>query len=1015
MELDKPDDLTDPNTGEIIVEEDAATTVTHVTLPTPIEVETIPTRRKTAGKVGRPITSPRTLAATFPEIPIILAKLEAGECFTRTRTSHASSEVWSLFDEIAYTENSEFTGIVRCKMCHFMTRYHGQITGTSHMRRHPCFANSHSSDSGILAGLRGSGGGVDGDVGGGLGKNDSSFTILPDGTKLKTYSKKYFKPGISQSPLSSSSSSSPSPSASSLPLVKRGINNFTTTTIGSGGDDCSFISWSLVYEKFTEVKDALTSESVGYLSCKECKALIKRDIRNITGHTCKSKDIARKNSSNIETSLLLFRQKPKSRATPVWEIFEEIIDPTTNIVLGYVRCKQCKNIIRATDPKSVPAVLRKHIPNCPADPANDQSGIILPNDNEAEIDSAIVQIVSYNTNSLTSGSIKQNASSSQSSNQQSPTRTITSSPRSPMGPPSSSSILNKSIAPSSTSSSSTPSSSKIVNAKTDFREKVIQFCYSELVGLEAVTSESFKRLAQSLVSLGSQYGRSTLVLPDVNQLQLHMNQHFLQVKETIRIQLDHEIARNMGGSLVCDTQGTLCILSAYYINRDWQLVESILSATVSNEDINSFITTALNDYGLNEEERLAKFTFVSRGGLFDGVNICLPSIAHTIDQLIETTIFNDEMISELVENCRIICAELKAEIKLDPITINVTWIYKWELMNTVLLNRDNFEMQNSTLDIDLIKNIVDLLIIFKEASVELRQCNKYPTLNHVLLWYHKLLKVLNATSLFNVSTNHVTINVTQLSSPSPSSSTISTVTTTTTTTAAASSPTPSTTTTKIPPTNTTNTSPTSPSSSSSLVVTALIPAIGIATTTSTTNDPIEETPFLGSIKNFLKLGLEQHFSLHHLHKIATFLWPNFRYLKMLTTEEREEVHSQVRSYIDTRLSTDEGIAASAKKARSDFSDWEDNAVDSVDEVEKYITAMLTSCNETNLLQWWKEHQNDFPKLSHLAKWVLSIPASVTSLEKFKLHPTQRVNDELLFLYCNSYVQKEINTLSRFRR
>lgn len=63
MELDKPDDLTDPNTGEIIVEEDAATTVTHVTLPTPIEVETIPTRRKTAGKVGRPITSPRTLAA----------------------------------------------------------------------------------------------------------------------------------------------------------------------------------------------------------------------------------------------------------------------------------------------------------------------------------------------------------------------------------------------------------------------------------------------------------------------------------------------------------------------------------------------------------------------------------------------------------------------------------------------------------------------------------------------------------------------------------------------------------------------------------------------------------------------------------------------------------------------------------------------------------------------------------------------------------------------------------------
>ncbi|XP_015783772.1 uncharacterized protein LOC107361445 isoform X2 [Tetranychus urticae] len=914
MEMDKVDDITDPNTGEVIVEEDAA----QVTIPEAI-VEAIPTRKKTGGKVGRPITSPRTMAATFPEIPVILAKLNSGECFTRMRTSHASSEVWSLFEEIAYVETQEFTGIVRCKMCHFMTRYHGQITGTSHMRRHPCFANSHSSDL----------------AGGGSGNNDSSYAFLPNGTKLKTYSKKCLS-GVSQSSPSSSSSSPTTPS------IKRGPNSFTV----GAGDDLSFISWPLVYEKFNEVKDALTSESIGYLSCKECKALIKRDVRSITGHSCKSKDIARKNASPIDTSSLLFRMKPKSRATPIWDIFEEIIDPTSSTVLGYVRCKQCKNIIRATDPKSIPAVLRKHIPNCPAENSNTQSSMILSNESESEIDSAVVQIVSYNPST---NSIKV---SSPSSNQQSPTRSVITTSKLSMGPPTTP-IISKNMIPQGVSP-------KIVNAKSDFREKVIQFCYSELVGLEAVASESFKRLAQSLVSLGSQYGqyKSTLILPDVGQLQLHMNQHYSQVKETIRIQLDNEISQNMGGALVCDTQGALCILSAYYINKDWQLVESILSATVSNEDINLFITSALNDYGLNEEERLAKFTFVSRGGLFDGVNICLPSIAHTIDQLIETTIFNDEMISDIVESCRIICSELKAEIKLDPLTANVAWIYKWELMNTVLINKDNFEMQDSKqLDFDLIKNIVDLLIIFKEASIELRQCNKYPTLNHVLLWYHKLLKVLNATSIVSASV------------PSTSASTL-------------------------------NSSLTSTSSTSPLIPTDNSSPSAAFTPTST-NDISDETPFLGSIKNFLKLGLEQHFNLHNLHKIATFLWPNFRYLKMLSVEERDEVHTQVRSYIETRLPHEEGFVSVVKRARSDFSDWEDNAVDGVDEIEKYVTAMLTSCSESNLLQWWKEHQNDFPKLSRLAKWILSIPASVTSLEKFKLHPTQQVNDELLFLYCNS--------------
>lgn len=82
----------------------------------------------------------------FPEITEIIEKLESGECYTRSRSINSSSEVWSIFEEVAYSNSQEFTGIVKCKMCHFMTRYHGQITGTSHMRRHTCFTAMTSSN-----------------------------------------------------------------------------------------------------------------------------------------------------------------------------------------------------------------------------------------------------------------------------------------------------------------------------------------------------------------------------------------------------------------------------------------------------------------------------------------------------------------------------------------------------------------------------------------------------------------------------------------------------------------------------------------------------------------------------------------------------------------------------------------------------------------------------------------------------------------------------------------------------
>ncbi|RWS08941.1 hypothetical protein B4U79_01801 [Dinothrombium tinctorium] len=778
-------------------------------------------------RVGRPVTSPRTMAQNFPPISEIKEKLETAECYCRTRSSNSSSEVWSIFEEVAYSSNDEFTGIVRCKLCLFMTRYHGQITGTSHMRRHTCFVASYPG-----------------------------ATVRPQQKNEANKSK------------NSSGGNLLSPS-----VKKRKNDPFSLSFDNSATFPVN------IYERYNEVRDAITQEPISYVSCKSCRVLVKRETQSINGHLCRQKDLERQSCKQTSINTLLFRSKPKNRATPIWDDFEEVIDPSTNTVLGYVRCKRCRDIIKASDPKSIPAVLRRHQPNCPYMGISSPSLMITPIKSEFKSDSS-------------------------------------SSPTNDSTPTSNSGLVTITPIQTSTTTTTTTTASgppKVINAKAEFRERVIQFCYNELVSLETVTSESFKRLAQSLMSLGAQYGRSTLVLPDTSHLYSQMHNYYSNLKSQLKTDLNIELNRNIGGALVCDSQDDLCILSAYYINSNWQLIESVLSATTCGSDINSFITTALNDYGLNEEEKLTKFTFVSRGGLFDGVNICLTSVAHTIDQTIESTVFADDTYTDIIENCRLICNELKLKVIPEEPVETVDWIMKFEVMKSVLVNQDKFELKNAALDLDLVKAMVNLLAPFRDASVELRRCSKHPTLNHVLLWYHKLMKVL-----------------------------------------------------------------------------AIAP------------EEVEtEQSFTAAMKTHIKSGMEQNFHLHSLHKIAAFLWPNFRFLKMLTPDERDTVHLEVRSFIDSRVSGDEEYGNPAKKARPDFSDWEDITDSEQDEVDKYISAMLTSCNEQNILQWWREHQNDFPKLSHLAKWILSIPASVTLLEKHRLSSTQKIDEELLFLHCNA--------------
>ncbi|UXI14794.1 structure-specific recognition protein [Sarcoptes scabiei] len=1005
-------------------------------------------------KVGRPITSAKTMNRSFPAVDEIRAKLEAGECYVRPRASSSSSDVWALFQEVAYKDNHFFTGIVQCKNCHFLTRYHGQITGTSHMRRHHCFS-----------------------------------LMFPNSTPANR------KPKIANS----TSTTSPTPittttttssSSSSIKINRNTLSPSTATSLINTSVNGNH------NQTITSTNNNTTNETINGQSTfngnMDADSTTPRMLKRI-----------KKELNNLN-----YHQQPFHNSSGLLQ------QNHNHLVIGDTTASSLINNPNITIHPAIPKKKFKH------------RNPIVPNSGGGDR-SLISPILSNgNLNSGVNGSLSilrtSNGFGGSSTSLSSPHHQSSSSSSSSSTASSSSSLSNSHI---SNNNVPTNHSRATQTSKQELRERLIQFCAEELIPLKSVGSDSFRLILQSHLKLcvsqiSQQFHQQSQLMnfastfsscvqhmptqiPDADQLRAYLDLLHRHCCDKIRSDVNTNLENNVGSALVCDSDHDACIISVYYVDADWQLTEAILSASSMVLDINKFVTETLENYCLQDRKKLSKFTFVSHGGQFGGVSVCLSSMAHIVDKVVEESLQNLEdwllnsehlpHLNDFFDNCHE--TAIKLNVKIEPNSYDADWIMKFDTMKALVEHSKSESKDPSssstslllaTLDLGLISSILKLLEPFRTASHELRQCYDHPTLCHVLLYFHKLKKFLS---------NHQPVY------HKPNGQPMGLVRSKTTNSSNKSSEMKNIHSKRKPQKmneKTSNRYGRPDNSDSESDDSTEEKSIGIDKSSQnyedTKTDEIDPnqnkyekneqssddeecedgqdedddqdedkennyTNVLIQLKELLLENLVKLYQVQSLHKMATFLWPNFRLLKMLSVDEQKEVHEDVRKFLQTRIQSngtsakrrnkrndnednnddediddehceyrgknnngklsetndfDDGSNRNAKmkngsdggkRFRSNFDEWEIFSDDDQDEVDKYLSVQLTSCSENYVLQWWKEHSNEFPNLAQLAKWLLSIPASVTTRERFQISKTSKVEDKLFFLHGNMHTNR----------
>ena len=146
---------------------------------------------------------------------------------------------------------------------------------------------------------------------------------------------------------------------------------------------------------------------------------------------------------------------------------------------------------------------------------------------------------------------------------------------------------------------------------------------------------------------------------------------------------------------------------------------------------------------------------------------------------------------------------------------------------------------------------------------------------------------------------------------------------------------------------------------------------------------------LKSVKEKALSFILSKFTPHTLHKVAVFLNPRQKSMRVLEEEDRDLVLNYVNEKIDAlplssyQSKTKASSPPPLKKARYDVDEFDDvpQKGDQLSEIESYQKQEIPSSEKCTLLEYWNANESTFPGLSILARRIFSVMATSSASER----------------------------------
>lgn len=138
--------------------------------------------------------------------------------------------------------------------------------------------------------------------------------------------------------------------------------------------------------------------------------------------------------------------------------------------------------------------------------------------------------------------------------------------------------------------------------------------------------------------------------------------------------------------------------------------------------------------------------------------------------------------------------------------------------------------------------------------------------------------------------------------------------------------------------------------------------------------------FIAQMKAKAIQYIEKKFELHDYAKIAAFLHPNLKMLKFASSEDVENTINEVKKMIGVQSNeSTPNASATIATSSSILSQYYDDST--YCEIDEYIAYKVARDDHLDLIKWWIERSDLFPKLAKLALFVHCLPAGATPSER----------------------------------